>query len=582
MTQSLSFPCGARPARRFARQAWLLGLSLALAPASALAQGASAEPSPGDQAPEVTPEQDQPARAKVLVVVRLGSSGLDGARLLSALRRELPVELTTRGDVPNEGTLVLDLEASAGFVLGEYTASDGRKTARIVARPADAEAALDVIALLAGNLVRNEAKELLKELERSRAEEARKAVKPPPPPPPVAAAPLASDKIPAENKDPDVRADAGGSRALVAEDPMPVLRDGGVVHLSFFHPIALDGHSEDLSTDIELGLLYSRIGESRGLGFNLLVSRADARARGLQLAGLFAYAKRLEGVQLSQAAVVAGRTEGLQLSGGATLSLRALYGVQLAGAFSGAMTGAEGAQVAGAVSYVGDDMLGLQLAGAGSWTGGFLNGLQLSGVGNKASGVEGLQLGGVGNLNRGALNGVQISGVINLADQVRGLQIGALNVADDVDGIQVGVVNVADEVDGAAIGLVSLAKNGRVQPTLWVADGKRANAGVAFEVGPIYSLPFLGVDVPGDPRRYEWGFALGLKGRIDRVWGALDFGYSSEQEQLDGAITPLERGRVLAGVELLERTITVFGGVGVRSSELREATPESHFGVAFF
>ncbi|MEZ4372355.1 MAG: hypothetical protein R3B07_16130 [Polyangiaceae bacterium] len=569
---------------------------------AAMLIGAQLVPSLGlAQVPDSAPAGNASVEARtVRLVFKPGSSGVDTAKLVQALRRELGVEITTDPATKADGgTLTLDLEASQGYVLGEFTAVDGKKTVRLLARPDDADRSIEVMALLAGNLVRNEASELLEALAKAREAEAaaRAAEKPPPPPTPEATKP----PKPSAKPEPAVaaRKTAGKkSRHEPAWQPKHPLKDGGFINLSLAHPITLQPKSEHLSVVMELGLFYSRIGETKAFALNPFVLRNDERAQGAQLTGVFAYAERLEGAQISGVVGMGRHVEGAQLAGAVNLSRGPMYGVQGAGAVNGSLGKVEGVQGAGAVNFATADLDGVQVAGAGNYVRRDLEGVQIAGaanavgaaaeggqvagVANVADGVEGFQTAGILNLSLGKLDGFQAGIVNTVFGPIEGAQVGLVNVGgSSVKGLQLGLVNVAGEVKGTSIGLVSIAKNGRVQPTFWVASGKRMNAGVSFEVGPVYSLPFFGADAYGD-RRYEWGVNFGLRARLERVFAGLEAGYSSEQKQFDQAITPIERGRLLGGIELIEHTLSIFGGVGVRTTELKQASVESHFGVCFF
>lgn len=562
--------------------------------------GAQLVPSLGlAQVPDSAPASEASVQARtVRLVFKPGNSGVDTAKLVQALRKELGVAITTDPAAKaGGGTLTLDLEASQGYVLGEFTAVDGKKTVRLLARPDDADRSIEVMALLAGNLVRNEASELLEALAKAREAEAAAsaAAEPPPPPKPEATKP----PKPSAKPKPATRKAAGKKTKPEPKwQPKHPLKDGGFINLSLAHPITLQPKSEHLSVVMELGLFYSRIGETRAFALNPFVLRNDERAQGAQLAGIFAYAERLEGAQLSGVVGMGRHIEGAQLAGAVNLSRGPMYGAQGAGAVNGSLGKVEGVQGAGAVNfatadldgvqvagagnYVRRDLEGVQLAGAANGVGGVAEGGQVAGVANVADGVEGFQTAGILNLSLGKLDGFQAGIVNTVFGPIEGAQVGLINVGGgSVKGLQLGLVNVAGEVKGTSIGLVSIAKNGRVQPTFWVASGKRINAGVSFEVGPVYSLPFFGADAYGD-RRYEWGVNLGLRARLERVFAGLEAGYSSEQKQFDQAITPIERGRLLGGIELIEQTLSIFGGVGVRTSELKQASVESHFGVCFF
>ncbi|MBX3184884.1 MAG: hypothetical protein KIT72_16305 [Polyangiaceae bacterium] len=536
------------------------------------------------------PAPDASARATpsaLRLVLQTGTHAVDAAAISQAVERELgiPVQL---GAGAAADTLSFDWVSSPGHVVASFVDAQGRRTARTIARPEPA-ATPEVLALLAGNLVRNEARALLAQLA---GEGAAKQGEGDPGGDPEGAVDAASEgsvadesavggaSPAAEEKDSktDGRSDAEGEGSEAAEGSPPALRPGAL-HLSLFHPIALDSHSESLSVSVELGLFYSYIGETRVLSFNPLVSRHEHGATGLHLGGLVAWA--------------GGEVQGLQL-GGLTTGAGALEGLSLAGVLGYVGGRAEGVQVAGAVGIVKGPVSGFQLAGAASYAGD-VEGVQLAGAFSYASFVTGAQLSGGLNVARARVDGLQLSSVnvagsvsggqlaaVNVTEQIDGAQIGAVNVARRVSGVQLGAVNVAEEVDGLAIGVVSLAKNGRQQPMAWVSAGQRSHLGVSLEVGPIYSVPYVGADLWGDEQRFEWGYHLGLKARLGPAWGAIDAGYGSEQERLDTAITPIERARALLGVEVVPRTLTLFAGAGTRTTELKDLTVESHFGIQVF
>ena len=139
--------------------------------------------------------------------------------------------------------------------------------------------------------------------------------------------------------------------------------------LSFhiFHPLSTTETPVD-SSNINISLLYSRMGEVHGLdaghGFSLIT----------------------------------GNMTGLQGSSTVTYVGGNLHGV------SGT----------GIASLVAGDMYGVQASGVANWTGGKVYGVQASGVVNVAKEVHGVQI-----------------GVVNLSDQMHGVPLGLINISNN-------------------------------------------------------------------------------------------------------------------------------------------------------
>lgn len=177
---------------------------------------------------------------------------------------------------------------------------------------------------------------------------------------------------------------------------------------------------------------------------------------------------------LGMVGALSGRIRGLGVSGAAGVT-RNLAGIQVAGALALTLEDAAGIQASGAASIVLNDFDGIQFAGAAAITLGRMRGIQASGalniagklalggqvaVANYAAELRGLQFGTL-NLS-GSMTGIQ-AGVVNYADDVRGVQLGLLNIASgSVHGMQIGLVNLATDAD-ASIGLINIYRDGRTQ-----------------------------------------------------------------------------------------------------------------------
>src|SRR5262249_46545926 len=137
-----------------------------------------------------------------------------------------------------------------------------------------------------------------------------------------------------------------------------------------------------------------------------------------------------------------------------------------------------------------------------------------------------------------------------------------------VKGFQLGLVNVATgDVQGGAIGFVSIAKNGRLQPSVWYS-GPDANlmAGVKSVVGYTYSQLGAGYD-PGHARlshQETLGLHLDLgRGLYGEVGGGYGESYESGELFRDKGLNRSEvRYEARVGFEPV-RGVTAFAGGGL-------------------
>jgi len=124
----------------------------------------------------------------LVLVVEAAPPGVDPARVRAAVARELGVAVALAPASDRPGALVLRAGGERRAVL-IYRAEDGRVLERAVDLPASSDQAVEMIVLLAGNLVRNEAAELSEALRaQARGAGSAPAASPPPPlprPPPL-------------------------------------------------------------------------------------------------------------------------------------------------------------------------------------------------------------------------------------------------------------------------------------------------------------------------------------------------------------------------------------------------------------
>lgn len=432
------------------------------------------------------------------VVVQATEARLDPYAVQRAIEDELGVAV--RGDAHPDVVGTLNVVATgADSLTMEYVGKDGRRNSRTVKLPATETKRLETVALVAGNLARDETGELIEELR----------------PPPAPVADSADTSVEAASPAPtpaapSTPAPAGGEQRPPAETPpaptdpetttVPAL-EHEFVNVSLFTPIAIHPNSHELEVTAELGLLYSDVGRVSGGALVGLVSRVRHGYQGGQIVGLVSLTNgAARGASLSGlAALHWGDLSGASIAGAANYGEGDLTGGEVAGLFSFRKGNATGFQLSGAFNAA-HDVTGAQLSGAVNLTRN-ISGAQLAGAGNVTRSANGLMLAGGANYATDSVSGVQLAPV-NVAETIAGLQFGVVNVARRVDGVQFGVVNVAEEVDGASVGLVPIAGNGYQRFVAWSTPGLASgNAGGKFGIGPMYTLVGVGFDqVDGDER----------------------------------------------------------------------------------
>lgn len=218
----------------------------------------------------------------------------------------------------------------------------GRVLERTVKAEGDDAAVQSEAILLSANLARDEARELLDALAPARKPPAPVPAPPPEPPPPP-------------------------------EEERPFTA-------AFVYPLATNFGLPNVTSTVDLSLVYGRVGQVRALQFGSGIAHASRGVTGAQLGGLLT--------------IAGGPVRGAQLAGFGNLGLG----------------DARGAVVAGGANVVVGDVEGVELAPV-----------------NVANGVDGVQL-GIVNVARG---------------KVRGVQLGIVNVAEEVDGVALGFVSVS-------------------------------------------------------------------------------------------------------------------------------------------
>ena len=507
---------------------------------------------------QTTPAAAAVASSPLPLMLDLGSSKLDVEAVRKAIELELrrPVVLTSAA-VDSRNAAELSVVAHADHtVTVSYRTSTGTTRARSIRLPEDSTRGAEVIALLSGNLSRDEAAELLADL----------AAKSTPSAEPELATGDASQP---GAQEPAAKADAKTSPAAgetppppspkpaQPSTPPPLLQTAPpAINLSLVPSIALYRNSRQRLFALELGLVHSHVGELHGAGLNLSVLHTERDVRGASFATFY----NQTGGQV------------IGISGSGLVNRR---------------HGLRGIEFGGLLNFGSADGQGLAAAGLANFEQGF-EGLQVAGLVNSSKNFRGVQTAGLSNQAH-AFTGLQAAGVVNVADSITGLQIGAVNVAGEVHGLQIGVVNVAKRVSGTSLGLVSVAGNGRVQPVLWASSSQPLNAAVKFTVGPLYTQAGLGYSY-GDQ---TYGYELGLGGHfaIGRFFLEPGVHYSelrSAKHPFDHELIEYGHYRVAAGLD--GGRFSPFVGVGIlqrfaHSADAPESSPvtvEVFGGVAFF
>jgi hypothetical protein len=512
-TRDMGRTLGSAAALRVCFTAAFLAAAVVTEPGAALAE------QPGSGAPA--------EQSALGIKLGLGQSGFDPSAVRAAIAQELGVPVVEETNSASPSWLEVRLE-TADRASVNYCSSDGRCVGRSIGLPAQRERALETIALLASNVVRNEAAELIEALERraaaarASAEASQNAVPSSPVAKPAPAQP--APRTP-RTATPPTSSQSAAKKRLVLQEPG--------VNLSLWHPIAILPDSDRRRLRFELGLGYSRAGAIEGMATNALFARVDQELEGMLVAGLGAWAggDSRGMVAGGLGALSQGGLQGAEFGGLVSLHLghgsgpygvnarsgASLEGIQSAGLWSHAAGDIAGAQFAGMTNTLMGGLTGVQGAGAVNWARGNVSGLQAAGALNWTEGdVEGLQAATV-NISRGSTTGF-VAGVVNLTglrgpswsssgleagvvdidrSSFRGLQVGVVNVSGRQTGAQIGVVNISDELDGVPVGLVNLGGSTHTSMVAFTTHRTPANLGVKFVTGYTFSMLSAGYDPKG-------------------------------------------------------------------------------------
>lgn len=269
------------------------------------------------------------------------------------------------------------LRYRGGQLMVRAVHADGSSLERTVQPEGDGAAVQREAVLLASNLARDEAREIIDAL----------ATKAPPPPAPPA---------PSEPKKP--------AQEAVDEGEVPL-------SLALLYPVATNWGRPHVRSYFDLSLLAGHVGTVTGAQIGSAVVIASRGLAGGQIAGFGAWAG-------------ARGAAGTQISAFGNGTSGSLTGLQIAGFGNYVGARADGVQIAAGVNAVRKDARGLMISGGANVASRRLAGAQLSSI-NVAESVNGAQVGLV-NVAR-KVEGVQL-GVINVVDEIDGPAIGVVSI----------------------------------------------------------------------------------------------------------------------------------------------------------
>ncbi len=248
------------------------------------------------------------------------------------------------------------------------------------------------------------------------------------------------------------------------------------LNLSFIYPLATNVGDPNRATNIDVGVLFTKIGYLYGVQTGMLAS----------------VSQRMVGLQIGLGTVTEGRSEGAQIAGGFAISDAPFNGLQLSGVFSWSRFRFNGVQIGGLANQARKHFAGIQIAGGMNLARKTAHGAQIAGVMN-IGGIEGLQL-----------------APVNISDDVNGVQIGIVNIARKVRGLQIGLVNIASELDGESIGAASVPRSGGIHGVAWGSNSLYGNFGVKFASHFTYSIFSASFHFEGKDKLVGPGFTFGF------------------------------------------------------------------------
>lgn len=315
------------------------------------------------------------------------------------------------------------------------------------------------------------------------------------------------------------------------EDESEEIKTGNnyFLNLSLYYPVSINKTKHD-HVNLNLGLIYSRVGYVYGLDLSLIGSAITYHMEGVQICGLGGVIGNSgKGIQLAGLMTISGDSfSGGQGSILMNIAGDNITGIQATGLLNIAGNEGAGIQIAGLANIMGDRGRGLQLSGGFNIVGDEFQGVQAVGLFNVVGeSLSGAQAAFLFNVTGGDLKGAQL-GSCNIAAHSEGVQIGLTNIAGTSKGVQIGLVNYTkNDNTGLAIGPINLAENGRVRGTLWGGNQVGLTGGAKFIIGRMYSIASLGIFNLNDHinSSVSYGFHYGIRFPLNRLNLNTDLGY---------------------------------------------------------
>jgi uncharacterized protein YjbI with pentapeptide repeats len=508
----------------------------------------------------------------------VGSAGMNANTLRTALERELSLPVRLEETAP-EGAHLSVTASSQTAVNVSFVRADGSSIERTVDVSNAGGHVDETLGLVAANLMRDEASDLL---------DALRAAQPAPPQPRAAPAP----------------------KSVPQPAPEPPAPHGCEPNALRKIPIGLDvlpyvGMSTNDKTDVERMFSFNLFGGISGAvrGFELggFLNLVDQSVCGVQITGGANLVNGpVRGVQFGMVNLARGRVDGAQFgmisgSGGPLRGVQygmvnwahgPIEGAQF-GLVQGGLGSLKGAQF-GLVDFAAGDIQGAQFGlvnvGTGSLTGaqfGLVDfarsdslGLQAGTVNVVGGSFTGAQLGNA-NLTVSDFTGAQL-GLANVSGgRTTGLQLGLANVSvGRMHGAMIGLLNVAED-SNAAIGLVNVLWKGRAQVDVWGTDFGVASVGLVHggSNGGVHNIYGIGITARHDEAIFAPSFGIGVRAvekprffvDIDAVATWLFF-HDTLQDELDDSV--IGTLRVPVGYRITE-AIAVFVSPAINVSVAR-------------
>lgn len=314
------------------------------------------------------------------ILLLVHGDDLPRERLRDALAAELhnPIALsgTPAAANANQGVITVTYRQAARELAVTWDGPKRGTVSRVVSAPSKIDDVVRDAAMLAGNLARDEADDL---------------VKPAMPPLPPPQTPAPSPPVVVTLPPPGEKRDAGAGKENDKDIP---------VTASAFYPLATNLGRPYAKDKFELNLFYGRSGQLDGAQIGGVNVVTPAEGRGT------------------------GDVSGLSLAYAANIATGKVEGVQVAPVINVAGKGIEGWQTAFLINRSGGNVDGLQAAFGINSTAGTTSGAQVAAV-NVSGDVNGAQ---IGLINVGKkITGTTI-GLINVADDIDGVPIGIASV----------------------------------------------------------------------------------------------------------------------------------------------------------